>query len=293
MFGPDDVIELRAFPKNRKWVVAGYFDGAHRGALVNEAARLNSAGAAVYVNLNKIDPQLLGRCCNRVEDRVSATVTDANVIRRCWFMLDWDPLRPKDTSATAAQVEAAKACARICCQALKSEGWPTPVTVASGNGMHQYFAIDLPNDPETTSLIKGALAGAAARFDTDAVKCDQTVYNAGRITKLCGSVATKGDHVQNMPWRLSRLVSGTDRDVKVTADQLRALHPKGDGDPAGERTEPGRFDLSEFLSRLGIAYDQDVHEGVERYNLEHCGTRPGGGCDIPATQWAARFQVPT
>lgn len=227
MFDPDEVIELRAFPKNRKWVVAGYFDGEHRDALVDEAARLNSAGAAVYVNLNKIDPQLLGRCCNRVEDHVSATVTDANVIRRCWFMLDWDPVRPKDTSATAAQVEQAKACARICCQALKSEGWPTPVTVESGNGTHQYFAIDLPNDAEATSLIKGALAGVAARFDTDAVKCDQSVYNAGRITKLCGAVATKGDHVPNMPWRLSRLVSGTDRDVKVTADQLRALHPKG------------------------------------------------------------------
>jgi hypothetical protein len=83
MFAPDDVVELRAFPKGKKGVTAGYFDGEHRKALVNEAARLNTEGAAVYVTLNRTDPQLLGRYCNRIEDYAKETVTDKDVIRRC------------------------------------------------------------------------------------------------------------------------------------------------------------------------------------------------------------------
>jgi hypothetical protein len=300
MFAPDDVIELRAFHKGKKRVDAGYFDGEHREDLVNAAATLNASGAAVYVTLNRIDPQLLGRCCNRVEPFASATVTDANVIHRRWLMLDFDPVRPKDTSATNAQVEAAKACARICYQALKAEGWPTPVTVESGNGMHLYYAIDLPNDPETTALIKGALAGLAARFDTDAVKGDQSVVNAGRITKLCGTVATKGDHTPDMPWRLSRLVSGTDRDVVVTADQLRALHPKGNGADPMAGNAGGRGEIGRFLTRVSHAARHRLRPGHARgrrplqagaLSLQP-GTRQGRSRDIPATRRAPRLQVP-
>ena len=40
----DDVIELRALHKGRKRTDAGYFDGDHREALVNEAVRLNAFG---------------------------------------------------------------------------------------------------------------------------------------------------------------------------------------------------------------------------------------------------------
>jgi integrase-like protein/Arm domain-containing DNA-binding protein len=93
LFDPDEVVELRAFSKEgRKGVTAGYFDGEHRDALVNEAARLNAAGAAVYVTLNEIDPQILRRCCNRVQDYAKATVTDKDVIRRRWLLIDFDPV---------------------------------------------------------------------------------------------------------------------------------------------------------------------------------------------------------
>jgi hypothetical protein len=104
MFTHDDVIELRALHKGRKRTDAGYFDGDHRETLVNEAARLNASGAAVYVTLNRIDPQLLGRYSNRIQDFASATVTDANVIRRIGLLIDFDPVRPKDTSATPSQL---------------------------------------------------------------------------------------------------------------------------------------------------------------------------------------------
>jgi hypothetical protein len=96
---------------------------------------LNAAGAAIYVTLNRIDPQLLGRYSNRLQDSASATVTDANVIRRTGLLIDFDAVRPKDTSATTSQLEAAKARARACYQALNSEGWlrcrPNPATACT------------------------------------------------------------------------------------------------------------------------------------------------------------------
>jgi hypothetical protein len=289
LFAPDDVIELRAIYKRRKRTGAGYFDGEHREGLVNAATELNAAGAAIYVTLNRIDPQILGRCCNRVQDYAKATVTDKDVVRRRWLLTDFDPVRPTDTSATDVQVAAARARVSACYQALKAEGWPRPLVGESGNGYHLLYPLDLPNDAESTALVKGALAGLAARFDDEVVKVDQTVFNAGRITKLYGTVATKGDHTPLTPWRLSQLVSRTDRDVAVTADQLRALHPKANGsDPkVGSAFGGTCFDLPAFLMRLGIACDQDVHEGADRYRLDHCPFNPEHG-------WgeAAIFQQP-
>jgi hypothetical protein len=149
---------------------------------------------------------------------------------------------------------------------LKAEGWPLPMVCESGNGMHLIYPLDLSSDAESTALVKDALAGLAARFDDGVLTVDQAVFNAGRIVKMHGSMANKGDHTPFTPWRLSRLVSGTDREAVVTADQLRALHTKGNGADPGS----GDFDLPTFLSRLGIPYDQDTHAGADRYRLEHC-----------------------
>lgn len=275
MFEPDDVIELRAFPRGKKRTDAGYFDGEHREALADAAARLNLEGAAVYVTLNRIDPQLLGRYCNRIEQWASDTATDANVTRRRWLLIDLDPVRPKNTAATEAQVQAARDASSKCYRLLKAEGWPEPLDGESGNGFHLLYPLDLPNDANSTALVKGALAGLAARLDDDAVKVDQAVFNAARITKLYGTVATKGDHTPGAPWRLSALVSTPARGEPVTPDQLRALNPAPAAAPAATprataSVVQSTFNLIDFLSRLGIEYDRDQHEGRDRYRLAHC-----------------------
>jgi hypothetical protein len=58
--------------------------------------------------------------------------------------------------------------------------------------------------------VQGVLAALAARFNNDAVKVDCSVFNAGRITKLYGSVACKGDNIPATPWRASRLLKVPD-----------------------------------------------------------------------------------
>jgi Protein of unknown function (DUF3987) len=277
LFDPADVIELRAFPKGRKRTDAGYFDGAHREALADAAVRLNAQGAAVYVTLNRIAPQLMGRYCNRVESFAAATATDANVLRRRWLLIDFDPVRPKETSATDEQLASAKERARACYQTLKAEGWPNPLAGASGNGWHLLYPLDLPNDTESRDLVKGALAGLAQRFDTEAVTVDQSVFNAGRITKLYGTVATKGDHIPQAAWRISRLISTPERNAVVTAEQLRALHPVKSEAAMLPQPRQVRFNLPDFMVRLGIPYEQDQHEGNDRYKLAHCPFNPEHG----------------
>ena len=281
LFPPDAVIELRAFAKGRKRTDSGYFDGGNWQALAEHAVRLNKAGAAVYVTLNQIDRHLLSRYANRIEHSAQATTTDAQVIRRRWLLLDFDPVRPTDTSATDVQIEAARSVAEACRQTLQDAGWPAPLEAESGNGFHLLHPLDLPNDTASRDLIKGALAGLSARFDTDQVKLDQSVFNAGRITKLYGTVANKGDHTPLAPWRRSQLVATPERHAVVTGDQLRAWLPaKSVAQPASYQPgngQAGAFDLGAFLARLGIAFERDTHEGSERFKLAHCPFDPEHG----------------
>jgi archaellum biogenesis ATPase FlaH len=271
LFAPGDIVEIRALHKTRRRTDAGYFDGDNRAELVNAAVNLNKTGAAVYVTLNTIDPQLLGRYANRIEEYAKTTATDNNVTRRRWLLIDIDPMRPKDTAATDQQLELAKITGRDVYRFLKNEDWPSPVIAASGNGMHLLYRLDLPNDNESRDAVKGALDTLAERFDTEAVTVDRSVYNAGRIIKLYGTVSTKGDHTPVAPWRLSQIISTPENIDTVSLEQLRALFPAvTTTKPTATRTTVTQFDLEDFLDRQGIPYTEDRHDGRDRYRLDYC-----------------------
>ena len=274
---PDAVVELRAiFSKGRKRTDAGYFDAEHRQDLAQHAARLNKAGAAVYINLNPIDPQLLGRYANRIEKYATATATDKDVTRRRWLLLDFDPKRPKDTAATPAQLEAAKSLARESYRYLSSLGWPNPVTAESGNGVHLLYPVDLPNDAATASLMQAVLNELADKLDNDTVGLDRTVFNAGRVCKLYGTVANKGDNTPAAPWRLSRLLTNQRTGI-VTVKQLQSVAAPPETRQKFERQSNAVFDLTDFLVRLGIGYTRDQHGGRDRYKLDQCPFEPEHG----------------
>jgi hypothetical protein len=278
LFEPGDVIELRALHnKDRKRTDAGYYDGDHAADLVAAAVKLNRLGAAVYVNLNPLNPHLLNRYTNRIKQFATATATDNDVIRRRWVLIDFDPRRPKDTAATDNQLDQAKATARAVFKYLRAAGWPDPVTAESGNGMHLLYRIDLPNDDDSRDVIKSILDTLAARFDTDGVSIDRSVFNASRIIKLHGTISTKGDHTPAAPWRLSRITSTPDPMGIVTLEQLRALIPaKNPNENQRTRTAGTgeRLDVRGWLDRHGIDYHQDRHAGRDRYKLAKCPFNP-------------------
>jgi hypothetical protein len=288
LHGSDEIIELRALvQRGRKRTIAGYYDPAHRSELVEQAAKLNADGAAVYVVMNPLDPQLLGRYANRTEDYAQATATDSNVTRRHKLLIDIDPQRPKDTSATKEQLEAALDRARKVYGYLAELGWPAPVVAESGNGAHLIYRIDLPNDEPSRDLVKHCLEALAGRFDDAAVKIDKSVFNAARIVKLHGTVANKGDGTPQAPWRLSRILTVPEGFQPVPAELLQALSahaqpaqkPKPNGPDRAAAGSSARAwteaDMSEFLARAGLeATGPESHDGALRWKLKACPFNP-------------------
>ena len=278
---PSGVVELRAlFQRGRKRTAAGYFDPEHRGDLVDAAVKLNADGAAVYVNLNPLDAQLLSRYSNRTEDYAQSTATDANVTGRRWLLIDLDPTRPKDTSATAEQLEAAKATGRTIYAWLQARGWPKPIVAESGNGLHLLYRIDLPNDDATRDLVKAVLETLAQRFDDAAVKVDKSVFNAARIVKLYGATANKGDSTPAAPWRVSRIVQVPDELQAVPVEMLQALasegekaeRPRTNGAPHDGARAWTEADVETFLGRAGLEVvgEPGLHDGAMRWKLKAC-----------------------
>jgi hypothetical protein len=171
-----------------------------------QAASLDGRGFAVYVTLNPVEPVLIARAQNKVKRYPKATTSDADIARRRWLPLDFDPVRPADVSATDEEKKAALWRAREVRDYLVEQSWPGPVVGDSGNGAHLLYRVDLPNDRESLELVKGILEALALKFSDRTVEVDTTTCNAARIWKLYGTTARKGDDTGDRPHRRSRLL---------------------------------------------------------------------------------------
>src|SRR6266700_1950656 len=183
LFEPGQVVEVRAPKAGKYGTVSGYFNDHHK--LAEELEKLSGNVGAVYYTLNPVNPALLARANNRAKAYAKDTTSDApdNIVRRNWLLVDCDPVRPADISAAEDEKKAAKRLVPKIKAYLKALGWPDPLIADSGNGYHLLYRIDLPNDDDGRKLLESALKALAALFDTSAVKIDQKVFNASRITK--------------------------------------------------------------------------------------------------------------
>jgi len=204
LYQTGDVVEVRIL-NTKRGTVSGYFDDM--GRLAEAAASWSGRAPAVYTTLNPVARDLLARAANRLREFARETTTDDQIVRRRWLPLDFDPVRPSGISATDVEKEAAFARARECLGFLDERGWPAPLFGDSGNGAHLLYPIDLENDEPSRDLARRVLAALAFRFDDHLVKLDQTTYNAARIWKLYGTMASKGDDVPERPHRLAELLT--------------------------------------------------------------------------------------
>lgn len=175
---------------------------------------------------------------------------DADIERRHWLLIDFDPGRASKRKTNASDIEKAAASELAdwvrewISEAFKwrpQEGrewpseecsWSAPIVADSGNGIHLLYPVDLPADEATDRLVDELLnqlsdlfsIAAVDRFWNAAVDVDRTVGNAGQLTKLYGSVARKGEHSLDRPWRVSGLrhVPLCVRERPVTLELLRA-----------------------------------------------------------------------
>lgn len=264
---PVGIVEIRIFGAlpHKRAILAGYYDRDHFAEAARDIARYPKA-KAVYVTLNEIAPALLARCANRLENSDVATA-DQNVTHRRWLLVDCDPKRPSGVSSTETEHQAGLNRCRQIARHLREHGWPDPVFGDSGNGGHLLYPVALPNVPESAVLLKNVLLALAARFDDDAVQVDTGVYNAGRISKLYGTWARKGDDTPERPHRQAQLLHIPDwatpdspdarPDVPAAilaacAQEYRSCVPAKK--PRTANHAPlSPFDMDDFLRRTGLA----------------------------------------
>lgn len=269
-----EVTELRIL-KTSRGIDSGYFNCSKM--LAENAAEYDGKVPAIYFTLNPVKTDLLARAVNRIQ-KAKSTTTDADIECRHWFPIDFDPVRPADISSTDEEHEAAHTMAKEVQQFLTECGWSEPIVADSGNGAHLLYAIDLPNDDESKKLIKTALEALDFIFSNESVNVDKSVFNAARIWKLYGTKACKGDHTEERPHRLSKIINCPKELKEVSVEQLKALaglcptiQTKGKSATKKSNTEAG-FNLEEFIERheLDVAFSAPWKDGATKYVLSTC-----------------------
>ncbi|MCX6688772.1 MAG: hypothetical protein NTZ39_03635 [Methanoregula sp.] len=271
---PGQVVEIRALADNATH--SGYFTDHTLLSRQVEALDADPSIHGIYVTLNVVNPALLSRRANRIKlhlSRGDATTSDADIIRRRWLPVDIDPVRPSGVSSTDAEHELALAKADEIAGWLAGIGFPDPVTGDSGNGAHLLYRINLPNDEAATALVKACLAMLDLLFSDEQVTVDKSIYNAGRIWKLYGTVARKGDSTSERPHRRSRIISAPDDVAVVTAELLQNLAAQLPAEP-GTQPAAGKehaIDLRSWLVSHGITIrsEKPYRDGTI-YTLAQC-----------------------
>lgn len=105
--GHGGVVEVRILKAGKAGTVSGYFDHEHRPELIEAAYKWSGVAPAVYITLNPVSKDLLARAYNRTKERATEATADADIQRRFWFVIDFDPKRPSGISATDAEHQAA------------------------------------------------------------------------------------------------------------------------------------------------------------------------------------------
>src|SRR5256885_884035 len=119
---PGQVVEIRA-PKAKGPQFKRFTDLA---AAARQAVKWSGKVPGVYWTLNPIRPDL----------DPSKAATDADILRRKWLLIDYDPTRPADTSATDEEKAKAFALAAEVLAFVHAKGFPDPIEADSGNGAH-------------------------------------------------------------------------------------------------------------------------------------------------------------
>ncbi|WP_156256114.1 hypothetical protein [Sandarakinorhabdus oryzae] len=192
----DDPIHLRAIwgkgvpgkrpTRNITFTPAAYPNVAERQlAFTDKALGLNKQGYNIYICFNPISPGFQG------DEHNGLSVKDTDIVRRRYLLIDFDRSQTSQPATDDEIDEILKVAHQLEKYAFYSKGHE-PITVNSGNGVHVYLPIDLPNDDGSKLLCQNVLQALANKYDTATVKVDTGVFNASRITKVLGTIAYKG-----------------------------------------------------------------------------------------------------
>ena len=230
----------------------------------------------MYFVLNKIDSACFGRQqSGKIVKSPKITTNDNDITRRCFVFVDFDPIRKSGTNASNEEFELAHKKAQEVFRFLREKGFSEPIICKSGNGLHLTYKVDLPNDEETTEIIKHFYEYLGSLFSDDKVDIDTKVFNLARLCKLYGTTAKKGANLQDRPWRMSEIIY-VPKDLNLTPiekfKELAYLLPKKEEPkPTAKTIRVGeRFDLESWLVAHGIEYRKKHDGGSTKYEVKEC-----------------------
>jgi hypothetical protein len=276
---PNTLVELCAIGNNS--ITSGYY--SDYDALAREGKRLSDSGMydGVYVTVNPVKPDVpkqRGIATNRMYEHGVARTRDEDIAKRCWFVLDIDPVREPQTSATNRQKGAASWCKTCAVGSLRREcGMPEPVIADSGNGYYALYRTHEPHNQDMDELFKNATKAAAAKFSMkDVAVIDPVTHNAARLIKLFGTMARKGPNTAKTPHRFSEL-GGVPKNLRtVTREQLQRLAIAAAPSKIPVRPNVSDFVIAakvdELLKRAAITVKSvdDAADGSKKWVLAQC-----------------------
>jgi hypothetical protein len=285
--GEQAVFEVRIPKASRAGTASGYFsDPAMAAIAVSRYDNPDVAG--IYITLNPVDPALLSRSANKITQNTGSgtTTSDKEILTRWWLPIDIDAKRPAGISSSEEEFHAALTMAGEIRDQLRSHEWPEPLFATSGNGAHLLYPIDLPNGPQENLLVQNCLHALHGLYSTEQTQVDTVVFNPGRIWKLYGTWARKGDNTKDRPHRRAEIISSPDVTGVVTREQLEAL-----GSLAEQTTYTGPTmseesikDMDKWLAKVGVS----VHAGPlpwkngQKWMLQECAFDPSHNKPIVA-----------
>ena len=181
---PGTVWEIRAIDAitgtwRKRHNVGGYFNSAEN--LIEQIDFIKSA-VGIYITLNPVNPALLSRINNRLDDaKQNYSTSDQDIIKRDWMLIDLDPKRPANISSTDDELKMSQEVAKNVSLYLQKLNFPIPISAFSGNGSHLLYKIDLPKDDD--GLVKRFLEALHNKFSDKLIEIDIKVFNPARITK--------------------------------------------------------------------------------------------------------------
>ncbi|MEK5182707.1 hypothetical protein [Paenibacillus odorifer] len=269
-----EVVELRIL-NTKKGTVSGYFDNME--ALADAALLYDGDVEGIYSTLNPVKSDLLARANNRMEEGAKHTTSDADIERRMWIMIDFDPVRASGISSLDVEHEGAIARARRVQKMLRKAGWTDPFLFDSSNGAHLLYPIDMPNDDYSRDIIKQLLGTLDWHYSDAKVCIDTSVYNAARICKVYGTKSCKGDDTDERPHRFSGLLEQPETIGIVSAAQIEAIieklqQPNAEAPKKEKNVDATPIDLEAWVNQyeLGIAVKGRWQNKADKYVLKTC-----------------------
>ena len=266
---PNGVIEVRAMGGK---TLSGYY--RNRDKLVSDLALHDNE--TWYFVMNEIDEACYSR---EQSERISVvtgkmkTTSDKEIKSLRWLLVDADPVRAAGVSSTDSEKAAALETIKRVGKWLREKGFNSPVFCDSGNGYHLLYRITQP--PTESETIKKFLQVLDMYFSDEAVQIDTSVFNPARITKVYGTIATKGAHTAERPHRASAILSIPEMIEPTRFDCVRevaALMPEPEKPSyRNSYTEPTAFSVDDFVRSNGIEVVKDYSEsGVRKLILKEC-----------------------